>query len=87
MTMKTQTCQFVTASEVFEGQNLALEAFINSDPGCTWGDNNRSLVTPDVIIDSLELTDFDEGEEEKQINVVLERLKGLPEGVYVDLEN
>lgn len=85
--MKTQTCQFVEATEVFKDQNLAWDAFVNSEPNCTWGDSNRTLVTPDVIIDSLELTDFDAGDEENQINAVLERLKGLPEGVYVDLEN
>lgn len=85
--MNIQTCKFVSATELFKNQNLAWDAFINSDPNCTWGDNNRSLVTPDVIIDSLELTDFDAGDEEKQINVVLERLKKVPEGVYVDLEN
>lgn len=85
--MKTQTCQFVSATEVFKGQDLAWDAFVNSNPNCTWGDNNRTLVTPDVIIDSLELTDFDAGDEENQINVALERLKKIPEGVYVDLEN
>jgi hypothetical protein len=85
--MKTQTCQFIEGTDVFEGQSLAWNAFVDSSPNCTWGDNNRTLVTPDVIIDSLELTDFDEGEEDKQINVVLERLKSIPEGVYVDLEN
>jgi hypothetical protein len=31
--------------------------------------------------------DVDEGEEEKQVGVVLGRLKEVPEGVYVDLEN
>lgn len=85
--MKTQTCQFIEATEVFEGQNLAWDAFVNSEPNCTWGDNNRSMVTPDVVIDALEDSGPDEGEEKKQVNVVLERLKNIPEGVYVDLEN
>lgn len=85
--MKTQTCQFVTASDVFRGQNLAWDAFFNSEPNCTWGGNNRTLVTPDVIIDSLELTDFDAGDEERQVTKVVERLKNIPEGVYIDLEN
>lgn len=85
--MKTQTCQFIEGTEVFKDQRLAWNAFVESNPNCTWGDNNRTLVTPDVIIDSLELTDFDEGIEKKQAEVVLERLKSIPEGVYVDLEN
>ena len=85
--MNVQTCKFVSATDVFEGHGLAWDVFINSDPKCTWGDNNRSLVTSDVIIDALELSDMNAGNEERQVNIVVERLKGLPEGVYVDLEN
>jgi hypothetical protein len=85
--MNIQTCKFVSASEIFEGLGLAWDVFINGDPDCTWGDNNRSLVTSDVIVDSLELTDLNEGNEERQVNLVLERLKEVPQDVYVDLES
>ena len=85
--MKVQQCEFVPASEIFEGQGLAWDVFINSDPKCTWGDNNRSLVTPDVIIDALENSDLNAGNEEKQVNLVVHSLKNLPEGIYIDLEN
>lgn len=85
--MKIQTCKFVAASEVFEGFGLAWDVFVNSDPQCSWGDNNRSMVTPDVIIDAMELSDLNAGNEEKQVEQVAKILRELPEGVYVDLEN
>ena len=85
--MKTQTCQFIEATEVFEGQNLAWELFLDSNPNCTWGDNNRSMVAPDVVIDALEDSEPDAGDQENQVNLVIEKLKKIPEGVYVDLEN
>jgi hypothetical protein len=85
--MKTQTCQFVEATEVFKGHPLAWELFLDSNPNCTWGDNNRSMVSPDVVIDALEDSEPDAGDQEKQVGQVVERLKKIPEGVYVDLEN
>jgi hypothetical protein len=85
--MNIQTCKYVSSSEIFKGLERAWDVFVNSSPDCTWGDNNRSLVTADVIVDSLELTDVDEGEEELQVNLALERLKEVPQDVYVDLES
>lgn len=85
--MNIQTCKFVTASEVFKGFGLAWDVFINSDPNCSWGDNNRSMVTPDVIIDAMELSDLNVGNEERQVEQVAKILRELPEGVYIDLEN
>jgi hypothetical protein len=85
--MNIQTCKYVNATEIFDGFGLAWDVFINSDPNCTWGDNNRSLVTADVIIDALEQSDLNEGNEERQVNLVLERLKEVPQDVYIDLEN
>jgi len=85
--MNIQTCKYVSGTEIFKGQKLAWEVMCNSNPRCSWGDNNRSMVTTDVIIDALEDMDVDEGEEEKQVNVVLERLREVPQDVYVDLEN
>lgn len=85
--MNIQTCKFVSASEIFKDLGLAWDVFINSDPQCTWGDNNRSLVTADVIYDAIEQSDLNEGNEERQVNLVLEKLKEIPQDVYVDLES
>lgn len=85
--MNIKTCQYVEASEVFKGFGLAWDVFINSDPQCSWGDNNRTMVTPDVIIDAMEDSDLNEGNEEKQVEQVVKILRSLPQDMYVDLEN
>lgn len=82
--MNRLTCEFVEASEVFMDYKLAWDVFINSDPNCTWGDNNRSMVTPNVIIDALENSD---DEQQPQVQKVVKILKSLPPDMYVDLEN
>lgn len=85
--MTIKTCKFVEASHIFKGYGLAWDVFINSDPKCTWGDNNRSLVTPDVIIDALENSDLNVGNEQKQVEFVVEKLKSVEPHTYIDLEN
>jgi len=85
--MKIKTCQFIEASEVFHGFGLAWDVFINSDPDCTWGDNNRSMVTADVIIDAMENSDTNVGNEQQQVEQVVQILKSLPQDTYIDLEN
>lgn len=85
--MNIKTCKYVEASEVFKNQDLAWDLFIESDPDCSWGDNNRTMVTADVIVDALENCDADEGDEEKQVKKVVKILRSLPQDMYVDLEN
>lgn len=85
--MIVKSCKFVEASSIFKNYGLAWDVFINSDPKCTWGDNNRSMVTPDVIIDALENSDLNVGNEESQVRFVVERLKNIEPNTYVDLEN
>ena len=84
--MKIQTCKYVSASEIFKDLGLAWDVFINSDPQCTWGDNNRSLVTGDVIINALEQSDID-AKQGLQVARVCKRLDSLEPEVYVDLES
>ena len=84
--MNIKTCQYVEASEVFKGFGLAWNVFINSDPRCSWGDNNHSMVTPDFIIDAMENSDLN-GNEEQQVKLIVKKLRKLAKGVYVDLEN
>ena len=91
--MNVKTCLFVEGTEVFKDCPNALVVFFESNPDCSWGDNNRTLVSPDVIIDSIESIvdlsepDNDEKSLDSQVRTVFERLDGLPENVYVDLEN
>jgi hypothetical protein len=85
--MNIKTCRYVEASEIFKGFGLAWDVFINSDPQCSWGDNNRSMVTADVIINALEESDLNVGNEAKQVEQVIKILDSLEPDVYVDLEN
>jgi hypothetical protein len=90
--MKKKTAEFVDATDLFEGCDKAWDYFCDSDPDCSWGNNNRTLVTADTIFDALHDFDGDvEDEEEeelgRQIDTVLERVKELGDDFYVDLEN
>jgi len=85
--MIVKTCEFVDASNVFKGYGLAWDLFINNDPNMTWGDNNRSMVMPERIIDALEDADAEEGVEANQVAEVIKRLKNIKPNIYVDLEN
>lgn len=84
--MIIKTCKFVEATSVFKDCPLAWDLFVNGDPPCTWGDNNRSLVTPDVIANFLEDAEFDVKAED-QVNTVVARLDNLEDNTYIDLEN
>lgn len=52
--MKIHTCQFVLSSDVFAGCQLAYDHFCEVVNDCSWGDNNRTMVAPQRIIDELE---------------------------------
>jgi hypothetical protein len=89
MSIPVLTCEFVESSEVFRDCPSAMEVFSECDPDCSWGNNNRTMVTPDVIINTLDgaYIDEDEAELQKEIDTVLARLRELPHTMYVDLEN
>lgn len=87
-----QTCQFVQFSDLFQGCPAAADLFSNTDPNCSWGDNNRTMVVPHFITNHLKsVADFSNRKrltaEQRQVKTVLARLDALPADVYVDLEN
>lgn len=91
--MNIKSCNFVEASEVFKDCIKAWDLFSESNPDCTWGDNNRTLVTKDVIINAIEnVIDIDDEDNEPascsfQVKKLFGRLDELPEYTYIDLEN
>lgn len=90
--MDKHTCEFYDSSDVFDGCPEAFDAFTDSDPDCTWGDNNRSMVIAGFIRDCLERNrhiyeDDDSITQMVQIDIVIERLKEIGDESYVDLEN
>jgi hypothetical protein len=79
---KIKTVNFVDATDVFDGCRTAWSLFLEAGPDCSFGNNNRTLVTADTIIDALH-----ECDEHPEVDTVLERLNELGEDFYVDLEN
>lgn len=93
--MNVESCRFVLASDVFKDCSDAWATFCDNDPDCSFGSNNRSMITVDVIRTTLENflfededdVDYQPSEEEKQIKLVFERLDSIEHDVYIDLEN
>lgn len=79
--MKIEKCLFVCSTEVFKGHDEVWNEFNDSDPDCSWGNNNRTLVSRDFLLTALEDIDA-EG-----VETVRDRLERLPAEVYIDLEN
>lgn len=76
-----KTCQFICASDLFENCQGAYNAFSESDPDCSWGDNSRTMIDATKIKDILE----DQQDEslnksvQDQIKTVLDRLQQIIE--------
>ncbi len=98
--MQVQQVSFVPVSEIFTRLPLAHEIFYEADIDGSFGDNTRSLVKPSIVQDMLAgrdigsdenevvFSDLAEGDEtEREVRVATDRLKDLPVGVLVDLEN
>jgi hypothetical protein len=83
--MEIKTCNFVDASDVFEGCPDAWQAFMDSDPPVSWGDANRTMTTSILIQDTLGDWFSDDEDVESQIQIVVNRLQGVD--CYIDLEN
>lgn len=79
--MKIEKCLFVCSTEVFKDHDEVWNEFNESDPDCSWGNNNRTLVSRDFLLTALEDIDA-EG-----VEAVRDRLESLPAEVYIDLEN
>lgn len=84
--MIVKSCKFIEATDIFRDCPLAWDLFVNGNPSCTWGDNNRSMVTKDVITNCLEDADVD-ADAVHQVELVVKRLDSIEENVYIDLEN
>jgi hypothetical protein len=91
--MNVKSCQFVEATEVFKDCMKAWDIFCESNPDCSWGDNNRTMVSRDVIVNAIESffdvedEDSDPNSTNAQVKKVFARLDNLDEHTYIDLEN
>lgn len=88
--MKIHTQRFVTKTDLFANIPVAESLWDNADHSdITWGDANRTLITPQRMIDWC--TD-DSDSSDTDIDILLERLDSLnvdgEDGpVMIDLEN
>ena len=100
--MKIESQRFISLSNLFDGLDQLLEAWRDSNhDDFTFGDCQMSLVTKGAFLadlddqeeddeDALELDEEEMMEKEvldEQRDILLKRLKELPEDVYIDLEN
>jgi len=85
--MKTHKCQFILASDLFKGLENLWAAFADSSPPFSWGDNNRTLVTAEAILNHCDNTDSLAGL--RSVATLRLRIANLPQKgqTYVDLEN
>ena len=85
--MNIKTCKFVEMSDLFAGCRDMWDVFCDTDPECSWGDNNRTLVTAGFILGHLE--NVIEDSDDPLLKIFSNRCKSLPDGLntYVDLEN
>ena len=85
--MKIKTCSFIDASDLFEECPDAWQIFMDSDPPVSWGDANRTLVSPEFMTFVLEDCFSDDNQIARQIDLVLNKVKNLDFTTYIDLEN
>lgn len=85
--MIIKTCSFIDASDLFIGCPDAWQMFIDSDPPVSWGDANRTLVSPEFMTFVLEDCFSDDNQIARQIDLVLNKVKNLDFTTYIDLEN
>ena len=87
MKITVETVKFVRFSELLKGLNALRQQFSDSEPPFSWGDNNRSLVTAEAIMDSIDGSSAEFTA--SQVEALRKRINKLPEKgqMYVDLEN
>jgi hypothetical protein len=85
--LEVHQVQYVLASDLFEGLPKLWDRFCQSEPAFSWGDNNRSLVTAESILDHCD--NHPELCGSKPVESLRQRVHSLPEKgqTNVDLEN
>lgn len=84
-TLLAQTAAFYPITDIVDHSGEDSEGFYESlsdDAPFSWGDNNRTLVTAQRIMNHMVERGMDE-----EYPAVYNTLASLPEGSYIDLEN
>lgn len=89
--MEIHSQKFVKKSDLFADLNTLSEIFNESDhPHITWGGANRTMIGPSYFLNDFYKENKDiiaEEGAEAQWEILEARIKALPDGVLVDLEN
>jgi len=84
-TLLAHTATFYPITDIVDRSGVDSEGFyqtLSDDAPFSWGDNNRTLVTAQRIMNHMVERGMDEDYPE-----VYNTLASLPEGSYIDLEN
>lgn len=91
---QVETVHIVPASDIFHNAPTISDAFCNIDADFTWGDNNRSLITPERFIDHLD--NIDDDDRGNMFDAVRQRAFSVADmnkqrppsaPIYIDMEN
>ena len=84
---KIEQCSFIDFSSLTEGlaEGDNISGKLSEDSSFTWGDTNRSMVDPGLLIIALKKLDDEDCEDDMAI--LIERVESLNETVYIDLAN
>ena len=83
---KLEATQFITASAAFKGLKGLWTEFAESNPPFSWGDNNRTLVSAEAILNHLDGCAKATPRLVESLRLRLRRLSPDLQ-LYVDLEN
>ena len=81
MKIKTHTCTFVLCSDLFRGYRKLASQMSESEADFTWGSNNRSMVTVEVLVNHMDSVGIEYSKKFAQ------RCQEVGLQTYVDLEN
>lgn len=84
--VKPQTVKYVNASDVFEDNPNALQAFDDSGEH-SYGDNDLTLVVRDTMIANMKNLKGDDEDTDDEIDKVIDILKELDASTYINLED
>ena len=95
--MKIETCQFVTLTSVLEGVPHLAQFFRETDHNSfTWGDCNRSMISINTFLGEFsddEFVFYADGDDtlyktlQSEYGTLYNKLDGLDQNIYIDLEN
>ena len=93
MAIKINSVSYVNKSDVFEGLDHAHDYFCDDYNEVSWGDASLTMVEMKNIkayvrdkTEELSITDTNDSELMKEIDILFDRIKNIPDDVYFNFE-